>query len=90
MLANQIIEKFTIQEKSAHLQLITIYMNSNQFDSFEKLVKTFNEGIEFYKITDEGCYFIKGCFTDKNLNQFLEKIELYCRYKINHQLKQII
>lgn len=88
--ASNIIEKFTIKEKTKHLQFITIYMNSNQFQSFEKLVKSFKEIIEFYKITGEGCYFIKSSFDPQNLIIFLEKIELYCRYKVNHQLKVII
>ena len=55
LLNNHIIEKFTIKEPKHQLQFITIYMNSNQFESFEKLVKSVNEVSEFYKITGEGC-----------------------------------
>lgn len=86
---NQIIEKFTIKERQAHLQFITIYMNSNQFESFEKTVSSFNEVIEFYKITGDGCYFIKSSFTELCFASFLAKIEHYCRYKVSHQLKKI-
>jgi Lrp/AsnC family transcriptional regulator, leucine-responsive regulatory protein len=88
--ANHIIEKFTIKEKTSNIQFITIYMDSNQFRAFENRVKSFNEIIEFYKITGDGCYMIKSCFIDERLTLFLEEIEQYCRYKINHQLQQII
>ncbi|OTQ32947.1 hypothetical protein B6D20_13515, partial [Gilliamella apicola] len=51
LLNDHIIEKFTIKEQKQHLQFITIYMNTNQFTSFENLVKSFDEVGEFYKIT---------------------------------------
>ena len=38
LLNDHIIEKFTIKEQKQHLQFITIYMNTNQFTSFENLV----------------------------------------------------
>ncbi|MCX8711989.1 AsnC family transcriptional regulator [Gilliamella sp. B3464] len=85
-----IIEKFTIKEKTKHLQFITIYMNTNQFESFEQLIKSYCEIIEFYKITGDGCYFIKSCFDRQTLTTFLEKIEYFCRYKVSHQLKNIL
>ncbi|MCX8656436.1 MULTISPECIES: Lrp/AsnC family transcriptional regulator [unclassified Gilliamella] len=46
-LNKHIIEKFTIKEQKRHLQFITIYMDTNQFASFENLVKYFNELIKF-------------------------------------------
>ena len=64
-------------------------MNTNQFESFENRVKSFDEVLEFYKITGDGCYFIKSCFTQANLACFLERIENYCRYKVSHKLKEI-
>ncbi|WP_081301196.1 Lrp/AsnC family transcriptional regulator [Gilliamella sp. wkB178] len=45
--ANNIIEKFTIKEKTEYTQFITIFMNSNQFELFEKIVKSFQEILEF-------------------------------------------
>lgn len=84
-----IIERFTIDEKTDYLQFITIYMNSNQFNSFENTVKSYKQIIEFYKITGDGCYFIKSCFDKFELPLFLEKIEHYCRYKVSHQLKKL-
>ena len=90
LLNNHIIEKFTIKEQKQHLQFITIYMNTNQFTSFENLVKSFNEVIEFYKITGDGCYMIISHFDSDALNLFLTKITDFGRYKVCHRLKQIL
>ena len=90
LLNNHIIEKFTIKEQKQHLQFITIYMNTNQFTSFENLVKSFNEITEFYKITGDGCYMIISHFDNDTLNLFLTQISDFGRYKVSHQLKQIL
>ena len=90
LLNNHIIEKFTIKEQKQHLQFITIYMNTNQFTSFENLVKSFNEVREFYKITGDGCYMIISHFDNDALNLFLTKITDFGRYKVSHRLKQIL
>lgn len=90
LLNNHIIEKFTIKEQKSQLQFITIYMNSNQFESFEKLVKSFDEVSEFYKITGDGCYMIVCNFENNSLENFLNKIANYGRYKVSHKLKQIL
>ncbi|MCT6867041.1 Lrp/AsnC family transcriptional regulator [Gilliamella apicola] len=90
LLNNHIIEKFTIKEQKQHLQFITIYMNTNQFTSFENLVKSFDEVGEFYKITGDGCYMIISHFDSDALNLFLTKITDFGRYKVSHRLKQIL
>ena len=90
LLNNHIIEKFTIKEQKQHLQFITIYMNTNQFTSFENLVKSFEEVGEFYKITGDGCYMIISHFDSDALNLFLTKITDFGRYKVSHRLKQIL
>ncbi|KES19818.1 Transcriptional regulator [Gilliamella apicola SCGC AB-598-B02] len=90
LLNDHIIEKFTIKEQKQHLQFITIYMNTNQFTSFENLVKSFDEVGEFYKITGDGCYMIISHFDSDALNLFLTKITDFGRYKVSHRLKQIL
>lgn len=90
LLNNHIIEKFTIKEQKQNLQFITIYMNTNQFTSFENLVKSFDEVGEFYKITGDGCYMIISHFDSDALNLFLTKITDFGRYKVSHRLKQIL
>lgn len=84
-----IIEKFTTQCYHSHLQFITIYMNTNQFNTFEKLVCDYPEVLTMDKITGEGCYFIKASFRENQLEQFINAISSYARYKISHRLKTI-
>ena len=65
-------------------------MNTNQFESFEKLVKSYAEVSEFYKITGDGCYLIVSQFDSNALKLFLNKIKNFARYKVSHQLQQIL
>ncbi|KES17863.1 Lrp/AsnC family transcriptional regulator [Gilliamella apicola] len=90
LLNNHSIQRFTIKEQRNQLQFITIYMNTNQFESFEKLVKSYAEVSEFYKITGDGCYLIVSQFDSNALKLFLNKIENFARYKVSHQLQQIL
>lgn len=83
------IKRFTIEQHYEQLQFITIFMNSNNFSAFEKHVLQFAEIIDFNKITGEGCYFIKSCFSPDQLDSFLASIECYARYRVNHSLKKI-
>jgi len=53
-------------------------------------VKSFDEVGEFYKITGDGCYMIISHFDSDALNLFLTKITDFGRYKVSHQLKQIL
>ena len=90
LLNNHSILRFTIKEQRNQLQFITIYMNTNQFESFEKLVKSYAEVSEFYKIIGDGCYLIVSQFDSNTLKLFLNKIENFARYKVSHQLQQIL
>lgn len=90
LLNNHSIQRFTIKEQRNQLQFITIYMNTNQFESFEKLVESYAEVSEFYKITGDGCYLIVSQFDSNALKLFLNKIENFARYKVSHQLQQIL
>ena len=90
LLNNHSIQRFTIKEQRNQLQFITIYMNTNQFESFEKLVESYAEVSEFYKVTGDGCYLIVSQFDSNALKLFLNKIENFARYKVSHQLQQIL
>ncbi|WP_392560108.1 Lrp/AsnC family transcriptional regulator [Orbus mooreae] len=89
LIDDSIIEKFTIKRHYDNLQFITIYMNSNQFTIFEQLVSDYDDVISMEKITGDGCYFIQSCFDHNSLEQFINTISPYARYKINHRLKTI-
>lgn len=89
LLDDNIIEKFTIKRRYTDLQFITVYMNSNQFSIFEKLVANYDEVLSLDKITGDGCYFIQSCFNHDALEQFINAISPYARYKISHRLSSV-
>lgn len=89
LIDNQIINHFTVALNYPHLQFITVYMDNNQFSAFEKLILTYNNVLEFYKIAGDGCYFIKSSFSLEQLDAFLVSIAPYCRYKVSQQLRKI-
>lgn len=84
-----VIEKFTVKRRYLDFQFMTIYMNTNQFSHFEKLVCEYSEVITMDKITGDGCYFIQSCFTASALEEFTNTISPYARYKISHRLNNI-
>lgn len=87
----QIIQNYTINIHYPDSQLITIFMDSNNFVEFENFIQQDLEHIsEFYKISGEGCYIIKSHFGLTELQLFLDNISKYCRYKVNHLTRQLV
>lgn len=84
-----VIQRYTIKERTNNTQLITVYMNSTNFEQFENFIKQTNKIEEFHKISGEGCYFIKTSFSEEELDPFLIKLANYARYKINTSIKSI-
>ncbi|WP_345489754.1 hypothetical protein [Orbus sasakiae] len=83
------IEKFTTQCYHSYIQFITIHMNNNQFNTFEKLVSEYSEVFAKDKITGDGCYFIKACYKEDVLKQFITTISPHALYKVKNLLKTI-
>ncbi|MHC5229661.1 Lrp/AsnC family transcriptional regulator [Enterococcus sp. LJL99] len=84
-----VIQGYTIKEKISRVQLITVYMNSTNFEQFENFIKQSDKVEEFHKISGDGCYFIKTSFSEEELDPFLTKLANYARYKINTSIKTI-
>jgi Lrp/AsnC family transcriptional regulator, leucine-responsive regulatory protein len=85
-----VIERFTVAEHYLSEQFITIYMDNSRFAEFEQLVSSFAAVQVIYKITGDGCYFIHASFAAQELEQFLQQITLYARYKVNHSLRKVL
>lgn len=49
-----VIEKFTTRLHYPYLQFITIYMDTNQFSLFEKIICDYQEVLTMEKITGDG------------------------------------
>ncbi|MBS7577615.1 MULTISPECIES: AsnC family transcriptional regulator [unclassified Enterococcus] len=76
------IKNFSISINYPQTQFIRIFMNSNRFKQFEKQVNQFEPISEFYKISGGACYLIIAHFETKQLVEFLEIIDKWCRYSI--------
>jgi len=81
------IEKFTTQCYHSYVQFITIHMNNNQFNTFEKLVSDYSEVFAMDKITGDGCYFIKACYKEDVLNSLLLQLAPMRFIRLNTGLK---
>lgn len=89
LLDRGVIERFTVSEYYESEQFITIYMNGSRFEEFENMVSCFAAVEALHKITGDGCYFIHTRFAAAELEQFLQQVALYARYKVSHNLRRI-
>lgn len=83
LVEQEVIEKFTIEIKNEKKQIILVYLNEVNYTKFEQAILAFDEVIEFYKVCGESCYTIIGSFEGTRLNQMIEVIAKYGRYKVN-------
>lgn len=90
MLDEKIIDNFTIEQTKMYKHFITVYMQNSNFEMFERflLEETFVEKAD--KVTGDGCYQLT-CSTDnqEDLNNFLEKLLRYGRYKVLTTIRKI-
>jgi len=90
-----IIEAFTVNLNYEKLSkpisaFITVFMNSSNHANFRHFVSTHNAVLEAYRISGEGCYWLKANLaSQKELTELLDAILLYGNYKVNLSLDQI-
>lgn len=84
------IDYFTIVYEKEYRYFITVYMQNSNFDAFERFLKESNFVQEAYKVTGEGCYQLTGVSEkSEELEQFLEKVLHFGRYKVLSKLRKI-
>jgi len=90
-----IIEAFTIKLNYENLcrpiaAFITVFMNSSKHEQFQQFLSNNNAILEAYRISGEGCYWLKtNVATQKELNELLDAILLYGNYKVNLSIGKI-
>jgi Lrp/AsnC family leucine-responsive transcriptional regulator len=90
-----IIEAFTVNlnyEKFGQplSAFITVFMNSSNHAKFQHFLFNCNAISEAYRVSGEGCYWLKANVADKKeLNELLDAILLYGNYKINLTIDKI-
>lgn len=84
------IDAFTITYENRYTHFITVYMQNSNFEAFERFLQDSRFVIEAYKVTGDGCYQLT-CMSDdyRELEQFLEKLLFYGRYKVLSKLKKV-
>lgn len=84
-----IIEKYTVKLAKTHTQFITIFMDTPQFQQFEAFILSVSKVSEIHKISGEGCYILKSHFEPDPLDEFLEKVLQFGRYRVNQSIKNL-
>lgn len=90
-----IIEGFTVTlnyEKLARpiSAFITVFMKSANHSSFRQFVLTHPEVLECYRISGEGCYWLKATVaSQQELSELLDTILLHGNYKVNLAIDKV-
>lgn len=90
-----IIEAFTVNLNHEKLgrpidALITVFMSSANHASFQRFLSDSQNVVEAYRITGEGCYWLKANLANQvELNNLLDAILLYGNYKVNMAIDKI-
>jgi Lrp/AsnC family leucine-responsive transcriptional regulator len=91
----EIIEDFTItlnQEKLGKplLAFITVFMKSTNHAAFQHFLSTQEEIKEAYRISGEGCYWLKAALSNQqDLSHLLDAILVYGNYRINLSIQTV-
>ena len=90
-----IIEAFTVNLNYEKLckpisAFITVFMNSSNHAEFQHFLSSHSGVLEAYRVSGEGCYWLKANFANqRELTELLDAILLYGNYKVNLALDQI-
>lgn len=90
-----IIEAFTVKLNHEKLgrpiyALITVFMSSAKHVTFLRFLADSPYVVEAYRITGEGCYWLKANLANQEqLNNLLDDILLYGNYKVNMAIDKI-
>jgi len=91
----EIIEDFTItlnQEKLGKplLAFITVFMKSTNHAAFQHFLSKQEEIKEAYRISGEGCYWLKATLANQqDLNLLLDAILVHGNYRINLSIQTV-
>lgn len=90
-----IIEAFTVHLNYEKLSkpisaFITVFMNSSNHANFRSFLSDHSAVLEAYRISGEGCYWLKAhVASQKELNELLDNILFYGNYKVTLAIDKI-
>lgn len=69
---------------------ITVFMSSSNHTGFRSFLSAHHAILEAYRISGEGCYWLKAALaSQKELNELLDAILFYGNYKVNLSIDKI-
>jgi len=84
-----IISGYTIKQNNSKPHFITVFMNTNDFKKFDDFIDEQDSVNEAYKVTGEGCYLIVHTGNHMELDNFLNLLLNYGRYRVSTTLNRI-
>jgi DNA-binding Lrp family transcriptional regulator len=77
-----IIQRFSIVVNYPNTQYIRIFMDSNQYTTFETFINQYKEIEVFHKVSGQACYLLISHFTEVTFPLFIEKLSKWGRYSV--------
>lgn len=87
--ADGILKKYTIEIAIEQKSYIRLFLKVTPSEKFERLILSHQQVLELNKVAGQACYIVVGCFSNHQLNAFLEEIEPFATYTVETVLKQI-
>lgn len=90
-----VIEAFTVTLNHEKLSkpiaaFITVFMNSSNHANFRSFLSNHQAVLESYRISGEGCYWLKAHLgSQEELKELLDAILLYGNYRVNLSIEKI-
>lgn len=90
-----IIEAFTVKLNYEKIgrpinALITVFMSSADHVNFQRFLSDNRDVVEAYRITGEGCYWLKANLANQaELNKLLDEILRYGNYRVNMAIDKL-
>ncbi len=84
------IKSYTIRQGNVQTHLVTVFMNDSRFSEFEEFLKAHKNIEQALKTSGEGCYHLVVIVEDtKQLEQFLNSLQAFARYRVGSVIKTI-
>lgn len=90
-----VIEKFTIDINKEKLGVIStsfikIYMTTYDHSQIKNMINRYDEIVEAFRISSDGCYLLKvESYDNKFLNKLLDEITLFANYQLSMCISKV-
>ncbi len=84
-----IITGYTIRQDAIKQHFISVFMDTTSFDQLESFLNQNPEVDQAFKVTGDGCYFVIYSGDDRELEEFLNSLVSYGRYRVSSTLSRV-